>query len=123
MKCKAVDLGTVSESFTRTLKAYQLETRQQKTDFPVAVNHRTTTSSQLEMAMQEVNEILGCARGGLQTRYRGVSWWLYKGGVTSPGTVGVILVSLFKERRIKTGANANMENLCDQGNRKLVMSE
>lgn len=81
MRCH---LGTVSESFSCTLKAYQFETRKQKTELLVAVNHSTTMSSQLEMAMQEVNEILGRARGGAHTRHRGVPWWLYKGGVDIP---------------------------------------
>lgn len=31
MKSKATDLGTVCESFTYTLKAYQFETRKQET--------------------------------------------------------------------------------------------
>lgn len=81
MICKATDLCTVSESFTCTLKAYQFETRKQKTDLLVAVNHSTTMSLQLETAMQEVNAILGCAREREHARHRGVPWWLYKGGV------------------------------------------
>lgn len=42
---------------------------------------------------------------------------------SSPGTVSVSLVNHFQERRIKTGASANMENLYDQGNGKPVKSE
>lgn len=74
MNCKGTDLGTVSESFSCTLKAYQFETRKQKTELLVAVNHSTTMCLHLEMAMQEVNEILGCARGGAHTRHRGLLW-------------------------------------------------
>lgn len=39
------------ECFTFILKAYQFETRQQETDLLVPVNHSTSMSSQLEMAM------------------------------------------------------------------------
>lgn len=41
----------------------------------VPVNHSTNMSSQPEMAMQEVNEILGCARGGTYNTNKGVLWF------------------------------------------------
>jgi len=51
MESKAIHLGSVSESFTFILKAYQFETRQQETDLLVPVNHCISMSSQLEMAV------------------------------------------------------------------------
>lgn len=48
MVCKATDLGIVSKCFRCIQKIYWFETRKQKTDWLVAVNHSSTMSSQVE---------------------------------------------------------------------------
>lgn len=42
---------------------------------------------------------------------------------TSLGTIGIILVNHFQERRIKTGANANMGSWYNQGNDEPIVLE
>lgn len=51
--------------------------------------------------------------GEAHARHSGVPWWLYKEVLVSSGTIRVVLASCLQER-IKTVANANMENLHDQ---------
>lgn len=52
--------------------------------------------------------------GEAHARHREAPWWFYKEVQVSSRTVRVILANHLQER-IRTVANANMENLYDQG--------